>query len=256
MIRKRRLATAILFMSMLACAPVAATPLHAPEWAGPYLGLFGGYGFGDTQTTAPLNPQNGFFYNFGGESYSVDSDGFFGGVTIGHNWQSGTLVAGLEGEIGYLGLRGSALDPNGVVSGFPDTETRLRSDMFGALSARLGIANGPLLFYAKGGAAFLRAHASTTDPCVAPPAGCGTQTLTMNGDKTMTGWTIGGGLEWLLATNWTLKVEYSFLDFGTLNMTGISSVNEAHGQTVDVIVHAAKFGLNYRFAPPPLATKY
>lgn len=255
MIRHRRLATAII-MSMLAVMPVAAAPLHAPDWAGPYIGLFGGYGFGDAQATAPLNPQNGFFYNFGGESYSADIDGFFGGVTIGHNWQSGAFVAGLEGEIGYLGLRGSALDPNGVVTGFPDTETKIRSDLFGSVAGRFGVVQGAALIYAKGGAAFLRAHASTIDPCVAPPVGCGTQTLTMNGNKTLSGWSIGGGVEWQMAPDWTLKVEYSYFDFGTLNLAGLSSVNEPHVQTLDVTVHSAKLGLNYRFAPLPLAMKY
>jgi outer membrane immunogenic protein len=255
-IRNKLAAAASLGILSLASA-ASAEPLQPPSvWSGLYAGLFAGYGFGDTHATAPLNPQNGFFYNFGGDSYSFDTDGFFGGATFGYNWQSRDVVTGLEAEIGYLGLRGSALDPNGVITGFPDTETRVRSDLFGAISGRLGLTNGPALLYAKGGAAFLRMHASTIDPCIAPPAGCGTQTLTMSGGKTLTGWTIGGGIEWMVAPNWTLKAEYSYFDFGSLQISGASSVNEPYWQNVDVAVHAAKVGLNYRFAPGSLATKY
>ena len=53
---------------------------------------------------------------------------------------------------GYLGLRGSAIDPNGAaIFGTPDTETSFKSDFYAALSGRFGFAAGPALLYVKGG---------------------------------------------------------------------------------------------------------
>ena len=239
-------------------APVGA-PLAAvaeSSWAGSYLGLFAGYGGGIARSTAPFNPGPGFFYNFGGNPYSFPANGFFGGATLGYNWQSGALVAGIEGEIGYLGLRGSSLDPNGVAAGFPDTTTSFRSDFFGALSARLGIATGAALLYAKGGGAVLNAKGTTVDPCVAPPAGCGTETLFMSGRKTMLGWSGGGGVEWRFAPNWSIKAEYVYFDFGNLRTFGISSVGDPYFQTISVTAHTGKINLNYRFLPGPVVARY
>jgi hypothetical protein len=49
------------------------------------------------------------------------------------------------------------------------------------------MAMGNVLYYAKGGGALLDAKATTIDPCIAPPAGCGVATLSMTGNKTMLG---------------------------------------------------------------------
>ncbi len=145
--------------------PLAA-PVATPSWAGSYVGLFAGYGWGDADATAPFDANTGFFYNFTGRPYRFEVDGFFGGGTLGYNWQSGAMVFGVEGELGYLGLRGSATDPNFQpgTTPIPDTVTRFKSDLYGAIYGRLGVVAGSALFYAKGGVAFLAAEASTVDP--------------------------------------------------------------------------------------------
>jgi outer membrane immunogenic protein len=238
----------------MAAGVLAASGSHAADsaaagtsWAGPYAGVYAGYGWGTADSTAPFDPGPGFFYNFGGDRYSFSADGFFGGATAGYNWQRGALVTGAEVEIGYLGLQGSREDPNGVVAGFPDTTTSLKSDLFGALTARMGLATGKALVYVKGGAAFLKARATTIDPCVAPPAGCGTETLSMSGSKSMVGWTLGAGVEWELAPRWSLKAELSYFDFGDLGASGASSTGAPYFQTVDVRARTARIGVNYRF---------
>jgi outer membrane immunogenic protein len=238
---------------MPAKSPVVAVP---PAWAGPYVGLFAGYGWGDAKATAPFDGNTGFFYNFLGASYAADVDGFFGGATLGYNWQSGAFVFGLEGEVGYLGLKGSAIEPNDLPN-TNDTITRFKSNLYGAIYGRLGVAHGSALIYGKGGVAFLDAEASTIDPCVAPPATCGTTTLTMTGDKVMTGWSAGAGIEWRFGPQWSAKAEYAYFDFGKIRTAGpSSSPGELYGQTIEVTVHTAKFGLNYQFMPGVLMARY
>ncbi|MGH6771098.1 MAG: outer membrane protein [Xanthobacteraceae bacterium] len=238
--------------------PVKAPPPAgiAPSWAGPYVGIFAGYGWDRADATAPFDANTGFFYNFTGAPYRADVDGFFGGGTLGINWQSGSLVFGFEGELGYLGLKGSAIDPNGILFGTPDTVTRFKSDLYGAAYGRLGVAAGNALFYGKGGVAFLKSEASTIDPCVAPPASCGTGTLTMTGSKTLVGWSGGGGVEWMFGPQWSLKTEYAYFDFGKINTGGPSNAaGEFYRQSIDVTVHTAKAGINYRWGAP-LAARY
>jgi len=161
-------------------APVAVAA--APAWGGFYVGLFAGYGWGNAAATAPFDSNTGFFYNFFGAPYTAEVAGFFGGGTVGYNIQSGAIVYGVEGEAGYLGLKGSAVEPNDLPN-TNDTVTRFKSALYDAIYGRLGFASGNALFYGKGGVAFLDAEASTIDPCVAPPATCGTTTLTMTGSK-------------------------------------------------------------------------
>ena len=231
-------------------APAAVAPAPVFSWSGPYVGLFAGYGWGRPEATEPINAATGFFYNLGSKPYSVDADGFFGGGTLGYNWQPGALVFGLEGEVGYLGLDGSRIDPNGIANGTPDTTTTFKSDFYSALTGRLGLPMNNILFYAKGGGALLDAKATTIDPCIAPPVGCGIGKLSMSGDETMFGWTVGGGVEWAYAANWTAKVEYGYFDFGTLDTTGSSSFAERERQSIDVTAQTVKLGLNYRWGGP------
>jgi len=72
----------------------------------------------------------------------------------------------------------------------------------------------------------------------------------MSGDETMFGWTVGGGVEWAYAANWTAKVEYGYFDFGTLDTTGSSSFAERERQSIEVTAQTVKFGLNYRWGGP------
>jgi outer membrane immunogenic protein len=260
-------AAALLVASSAAAALAADLPVRMPvkappavaapaaSWAGAYVGGFVGYGWGDAKATAPFDDATGFFYNFNGASYVADVDGFFGGGTVGYNLQAGALVFGVEGELGYLGLKGSAIEPNDLPN-TNDTVTRFKSGLYGAIYGRLGATAGNALLYAKGGAAFLDAKASTIDPCVAPPATCGTTTLTMTGEDVMVGWSAGAGIEWALSPQWGVKAEYAYFDFGKIRTSGPSSTpGELYGQTIAVTAHTAKLGVNYRFAPGLAGTR-
>ena len=72
----------------------------------------------------------------------------------------------------------------------------------------------------------------------------------MSGDETMFGWTVGGGVEWAYAANWTAKVEYGYLDFGQIDTTGSSNFAERERQSIDVTAQTVKLGLNYRWGAP------
>jgi len=251
------MASKIAAVAALACALVLASPQESRadamgNWAGPYAGVYAGYAFGDSTAGAATDPSQFFpFYNGADTPYRLRADGAAAGVTVGYNWQWGRTVAGVEAEVGYLGLTGSAIDPNGIVMfGTADTTTAIETDFHAALLGRVGAVVGNALIYAKAGGTLLNARASNIDPCANVP-GCGTSTLTMYGDKVMLGWTVGGGVEWAINPRWTAKVDYSYSDFGSIQTAGTSSIpGEFYRQHIDVTAHALKLGVNYRFGGP------
>ncbi len=110
-------------------APVyVASPVY--NWSGMYAGVAGGGGWGTS--------------NFGGATYDVDG-GLFSG-TLGYNFQTGPLVVGLEGDIGYSNIRGSG------GCGFTNCDTA--NKWLGTVRGRLGYAAGNYMPYVTGGWAF------------------------------------------------------------------------------------------------------
>ena len=162
------------------CAPAADLPARAPRPAPPVAVSQRRHGAGSIsacspamaaatrEATAPFDANTGFFYNFWRRPTPPTSMVSSAAARSDTTWQSGAVVFGVEGEVGYLGLKGSAIEPNDLPN-TNDTVTRFKSDLYGAIYGRLGIATGNALFYGKGGVAFLDAEASTIDPCVSAP---------------------------------------------------------------------------------------
>jgi outer membrane immunogenic protein len=234
-----------LFILLTAMLPASASAQD--RWEGPYIGGFAGYADANAHATAPFDDDTGFFYNIGGDSYGIGAGGFTAGGLIGGSWQMDTFVFGIEGELGYMDVNGTKLDPNAPPNGWDDTFTSVKGDFYGAVTARLGIAAGQALIYAKGGVSLLDAKGSTIDDCVGPPAGCGTETLAMTGSKTMVGWVIGGGVQWALDPNWDVRLEYDYFDFGRMPVAGDSTDGGFYTQTIGIDAHTFKAGVGYRF---------
>ena len=120
------------------------------------------------------------------------SGGLVGG-TLGYNYQMGQAVFGLEGDIDWSNIRGSA-------SACAGTTCETRNDWLGTARGRIGYAFDRFMPYVTGGAAFGDIKASA--------AGIG------DANETKAGWTVGGGVEAAIAGPWTAKVEYLYVDLG------------------------------------------
>jgi outer membrane immunogenic protein len=155
-------------------------------------------------------------YNFGTVSPTAgtgfNTDGFLVGGTIGGNYQFGSFVIGIEGDGDYNSL---STTPPGAAPG-----TTFSSDWLATVRGRAGYAIDRLLIFGTGGAAFAPAS------------------LTGAGTTTMTGWTAGGGIEYAFTPNWTAKVEYLYVDFGSQTLGG-----GTFSQTDNVI----RGGVNFKF---------
>jgi len=113
------------------------------------------------------------------------------------------------------------------------------------------IKNTPLLLYGTGGAAFTnyKASASYSDNIIVPgyPGGSGNG----NYSKVIMGWSAGGGGEWLLTNHFSIRIEYLYSNFGSINFNLPISNTPEYTQTMKIkfnlIAQLVRFGINYRF---------
>jgi outer membrane immunogenic protein len=265
--------------------PRAYVPPPAFSWTGCYLGGFAGGAWSKGADFTDLGNTTRHSYSGGSSASNIlpshswgvgDSGGsFIGGGTLGCNWQpvGSAMVLGLEGELGYLKLRGSTFDPNTLV-GTQNTLDVLGSasvgNWYGMITGRLGYAYDRVLIYVKGGAAFVRTQASVLDQCGTPNPGpgCGNWLISTSGSQTPTVGTFGGGIEWAFGQNWTVKGEYMFIGlhngFQTSGLATIVPSGNTFSGGPFVFNHrfnginTVKVGLNYRFNwwNAPIATRY
>jgi outer membrane immunogenic protein len=235
---------------------VKAAATRTYNWGGCYVGLNGGGAeSGSDFTTAVgtgthLAPADAALVNEGGTS-SANGPNFLGGGQAGCNWQSGTLVYGLEGDVDYFRsnpqlVNGTATLSDGATS-FTVTQS-LTTNFLATVRPRLGVAADRNLFYITGGAAFTKASYSQTYVDAAAPVGTGIAT----GSKSLVGWTAGAGWEYAWTDNWTIRFEYLFTSFpGRTN--GVGAITDPAGGTnplqgsADLVIQTARAGVNFKF---------
>jgi outer membrane immunogenic protein len=202
-----------------AVAPVAyAPPVY--NWTGFYIGGNIGGGFANSSWSDP----------FGGGNNTFNKNGFIGGGQIGYNAQYNWLVVGVEGDFDWTGLKGSGTDSIGDAI---NTNTEWTSTATG----RIGAAFDRLLVYGKGGVAFAHDHSTLNDVFG------GSASTNLN----RTGWTAGAGLEYALDRNWSAKLEYDYLGFGSQTLNLGTTALPAYASNASLNVQEVKAGINYRF---------
>jgi outer membrane immunogenic protein len=202
-----------------AVAPIAyAPPVY--NWSGFYVGAHAGGGFGNSSWSDP----------FTGASDTFNNGSFLGGGQIGYNAQFNALVVGVEGDFSWTGIKSTGNDSFG---------DRLSSnpEWTSTVTGRVGVAFDRLLVYGKGGVAFAHDINSLTDP-----AGFNSQD-TLN----RFGWTAGAGLEYAFAPNWSAKLEYDYLGFGTQTLNFSTPTIGAVTPTASLNVQEVKAGVNFHF---------
>ena len=198
----------------------APPPPRAPAftWTGIYIGINGGFAFGDSSFTDPINGSTG----------SVSTTGFLAGGTIGGNYQWGQFVLGIEGDGDWTNLTGTTTTTAGYCVG-----CTTQSDWLATVRGRAGYAFDRILVYGTGGAAFGNLQAAAG----ALPFSSSTQT----------GWTAGGGVEVALSPNWTAKVEYLYVNLGSQSCPVGSCSTSGNPTTVPLTENVVRAGLNYKF---------
>lgn len=270
---------AVLALSSTANAadlPVKAPPPAAPaplSWTGFYIGGNAGYAWGTSDVSSVATcPTGGFscvypstaviLDAFGaGASGALKPNGFTGGAQVGYNWQTGNVVYGIEADFNAFSVKGSvgttALVPTGAGQSFTSSAT-VSTDWLFTFRGRLGWAVTPsVLLYATGGLAVTQVKVanSFSDNCAVFCQTNGGNTIGASSkSSTEASWTLGAGVEWLLARNWSAKVEYLYADFGSVSTTLLTSNAGLPGfppnvmkTSADLTVNIVRAGINYRF---------
>jgi outer membrane immunogenic protein len=207
--------------------PAYMAPVY--NWTGFYVGGHFGAGFSsDSNFTGLAIANNGNGRVLGGFQAGAD-------VQFAPNW-----VMGVEGQYSWLSGNVGAVFPGGYA--YTNDQRGLAS-----LTGRFGYTWGPGLVYVKGGYAYSDNNEKVT--LVAVPVGFATDSDHKNG------YTVGAGVEYIFAQNWSAKVEYQYYNFGDARFTAPVALVPFGSFTTDD--HSVKAGVNYRFNwGGPVGPKY
>ncbi len=192
--------------------PITKAPVYNPvyNWTGFYIGINGGGGWGRSRWDT---------------ADSFNTSGWLVGGTAGYNWQMGQTVLGLEGDVNWANIKGSTTTFCPLGCNTSDT-------WLATFRGRIGYAFDRVLPYVTGGLAVGDIKASTP--------------LLPGASQTNVGWTVGGGIEFAAAGNWSVKAEYLYVDLGKFNC-GISCNGLFATDNVTYSTNIFRGGLNYRF---------
>lgn len=188
---------------------------------------------------------------------------FTAGILAGYNWQFGSFVLGLEGDMNYLAMDGKLKnDASGVMSQVMAPENTTATDRisydanwYGTVRGRLGYAMSNVLIYGTGGLAygFMDVRQNLSAENGAESASWAGSTNGWN-----LGWTLGGGIEYAV-DRWVLGAEYLYVDLGTYKWSSMGNVSltdpvldtdwsqvKESGQA-DLAFSVARATLKYRF---------
>jgi outer membrane immunogenic protein len=234
-------------------APVYKTAaVH--NWTGVYIGVHQGYALSGGQPVQVSSLPSPVATGQADFDVRFDSKGFLGGGQAGYNWQvSPTWVVGVEADLSYSSVKGKArfteITSFGVPAppgSFQDVSEKL--NWLGTLRARTGfLANDRTLLFVTAGLALGSVKYSGFQDLGDPMfqyAGAVT--------KTKLGWSIGGGGEWAMSSNWSAKVEYLYYDLGdeTIVQDRVAVIPNDPFKIVSTFEtkgHILRAGLNYRF---------
>ncbi len=205
-------------------APPVFVPPPIFSWTGVYVDGRIGYMWGREPATC----------------FSSQPSGGVGGAHIGYNYQVAQFVLGLEGDVNGTSYSGSTFSALGLAN----VSTKIPVD--GSARGRIGYAWDRALFYATGGAAF----ADIKDSFAGPG---GFASLS----RTRVGWTVGGGVEYAITNNWSVRAEYRYTDYGRFLDTPFVLPTPVNHHSTD---NRVQVGFSYKFdmyAPPaPVLAKY
>jgi outer membrane immunogenic protein len=197
------------------------------SWTGFYVGGHIGGAFNDND--------NGIVV--AGFTNTGNNGSFLGGGQVGADYQfSPNWLVGVEGQISGISNNNNRGFFNAAGGGFTD-----RTEWIGSVTGRLGYVWGAGVIYGKGGVAFRDNNnlAAFTAPG-APTA------FTTNRDDT--GYTVGGGVEYMFAPAWSAKLEYQYYNFDNTNVTVPAVAGlVAPGVNYRDDLHTVKLGVNYHF---------
>jgi len=183
------------------------------SWDGPFIGVFGGYGWGSTDLEDTLDDFD-----------APEPEGWLLGVNAGVNFTlTDGIIAGVVGDIAWSNMEES------VDFGLGSYSSNV--DWLGSVRGRLGFDGGAFMPYLTAGLAFAHNEIEAFDG-----------DLSASDDQTHVGWTVGAGVEFAATENLSIDLLYRYSDYGDATYT----VGPIEGD-VGLTSHTLTVGLNFGF---------
>jgi outer membrane immunogenic protein len=235
--------------------PAGAQDAPMPNWTGFYIGGHAGYRWADANFTSaayfftpPVIGGTAVAFAARNENYGLNG-GIFG-LQGGYNYMlTPQWLTGLEGDWSWgRGSDSKSATITGVdvnSDGFTfwrNSEVTLTWQA--TIRGRLGYVDGPWLFYGTGGIAFAHvkwseaAVLNTTSPTV-------TTAVAWTTNKTLTGWVVGGGVEYMIDPHWIARIEYLYEGFGSFSVPYEFSPQAGNLDLKDV--QKIRIAISYKF---------
>lgn len=224
-------------VSKVFAAPALEKEVVPQNWSGFYTGLIIGGQFGhSSDKTGELG------YNADNDQWNYHQTGLNAGIDLGYSYPWYRFIVGPEIELGYLGMNGSAPQPESPAF---DTVGKNRSDFYTAFRARLGIDWNRYLVFATGGAIGVNHLKQVVDNCDIAP--CGGSIVNARKNNFDWGYIVGGGIELLPVNGWSVKLEYLYVNLGNDSFRGVTELGNVYDWTARTSGQIVRGGLHYYY---------
>ena len=203
-----------------------AAAIAPPIWSGFYVGGQAGYSWANADFTHTST--TGFV-----EDFSFHPSSAIGGAHAGAQGQWGNWVLGLEGSFNFTRLDETVVSPLR-----PPSFKTFELDDIATVVGKAGYAANRWLIYVKGGWADANIRTEGTNP--------------LNGSTAApraweSGWTVGGGVDYLLAPNWIAGVDFNYYNFSFDRSAVASSGGTAFWSNSNADMYAVTGRISYKF---------
>ena len=206
----------------------------ADAWAGPYVGLQAGYIWGDADVSSwSSDPRD--THEFSIEDFNVD--GWTGGIFAGYNWRVGNdILLGVEGSWNYVSADDTIIVPPAVGNSL-EFGAKVEQEWDASLRLRAGMDMGDYMPYITGGIAWAGVNIK----------GYRDGEILDENDATLTGWTVGAGVEKKIDENLIARIQYRYSDYGDETWGIGHEDSDVDTGEIEYSAHMLTVGVSYRF---------
>jgi outer membrane immunogenic protein len=245
-----------MFVRSLALCAAASLSLvagaEANNWGGYYIGFNAGQGWAESDTTRTITNNTYFAPSSitaleAASAMALEEETFAGGGQIGVNWPLGEhFLIGLEVDAQGYGndttATATVVYPCCGPTAFTTTSS-VAQTWFGTARLRAGVANSWIMAYVTGGYAgaevdFSQSFSDTFSPIALQQ---------VENTEFRSGYSLGGGIEVMIESGSSIRVEYMYLDLGEITAVGpIATGTTTSNGRAEVSDKLLRIGFNFQ----------
>ncbi len=244
----KRYLLSLLGITMLSAAllPAGGAVAQGDTWTGWYGGVHGGYRWVDADFSSPAYTATvgGFLFAFPARNENYDLDSAIVGLQLGYNKKhpNSNWLWGIEGDFTWGWGDDSVANSGTLNTNFPTVGTinfqqfsEVEANWQATLRARLGWVDGPWLYYATAGIAWMDVEWRDSLAAQGVLGVAGAFSFNHSDDFTVVGLALGAGVEKELNNPlWRARLEYLYEHFGDSESVRHGATNPGQIGTLEI----------------------